>query len=163
MENNYAVKILLLLIVMIFPTSGKCSSDISDYPKSTMNRLPKAIEPKFYELHLLTQLKSSENFTYNGHVKIDINVLTKTNSIVLNVDELNIIENKTILKTFDNQSVTIIDQKFDIEKQFYITTLLNDIQAGNYSLDLFFIGEIRDDVFGFYRSSSKDGNETRYV
>ncbi|XP_044005748.1 membrane alanyl aminopeptidase-like [Aphidius gifuensis] len=51
----------------------------------------------------------------------------------------------------------------DIEKQFYTITLLNIIQAGKYLLDLFFIGEIRDDVFGFYRSSSKVGNETRWI
>ncbi|XP_034941475.1 uncharacterized protein [Chelonus insularis] len=127
-------------------------------------RLPKNIIPKFYDLKLW--IPDILNYvTYKGQVIIDFCITTKSHSIILNVDGLIIQKNRTKILNYDsyNDAIKIITQDLDIEKQFFKITSDKEFNIGNYSLYLYFTGKIRDDLFGFYRSKSKQGNETRWM
>ncbi|KAK0167894.1 hypothetical protein PV327_001749 [Microctonus hyperodae] len=103
------------------------------------------------------------NFTYEGQVLIDLSIIKNTNSITLNVDGLIIHKINTTLLNSQHNCLAILSQIFDEEKQFFIIRFTNDLGIGNYSLYLKFNGEIRDDVFGFYRSNYKDGDKIKWI
>lgn len=125
------------------------------------HRLPNNVMPISYDLQLLLPAFSN-NYTYHGHVIIDISVIRETNSIILNYDGLNIESEKTEFLTYEIDNLTILSQSFDSDKQFFTISFNQKLKIGIYKLYLYFNGHIRDDLFGFYKSKYKVGNETRY-
>jgi hypothetical protein len=81
--------------------------DIEELINKTINeeteeniRLPVHLKPIHYRLKLFPILDefSEDNFTYTGEVKITVRCLSKTNKIVMNLDDLDITEqNVTVL------------------------------------------------------------------
>ncbi|XP_066591273.1 aminopeptidase N-like [Prorops nasuta] len=128
-------------------------------------RLPGTIIPTSYNLRLLTHLSAS-NFTYDGKVDISIKVLEETNTIVLHAFKLEILQENTRLLKINGETLKYIalsSQQYDQEKQFYLISPLENLQVGRYILKLSFVGEIVDDVFGFYRSSYGVGEEQKWI
>ncbi|XP_057331613.1 aminopeptidase N-like isoform X2 [Microplitis mediator] len=126
------------------------------------HRLPKNVIPISYDLQLLLPYFSN-NYTYHGRVIIDISVIEQTNSIILNYDGLDIESEKTEFLTYEIDNLTILSQSFDSDKQFFTILFNQKLKIGIYKLYLYFNGHIRDDLFGFYRSKYKAGNETRWM
>lgn len=125
-----------------------------------IHRLPNNVQPNSYDLTLWMP-RTWNNFTYEGQVLIDLSIIKNSNSITLNVDDLIIHKVNTTLLNSEKNRMNILSQIIDKEKQFFIIQFTNDLEIGNYSLYLRFNGEIRDDIFGFYRSTYKDGDEIK--
>lgn len=125
-------------------------------------RLPKEVVPTSYVVHLD---KDRANFTYLGSVRIFINVVEPTNTVVVHNDGLRIIGEDVNLyrATNDSSFEPIVCQYHDEERQFYIVKFEETLEPGEYVLRIRFEGEIRDDVFGFYRSFYVENNETKYT
>lgn len=117
-------------------------------------RLPRDIIPKIYELKLVPDLDAA---TFSGEVNITLNVLMKTNTIILNSKQLNIKSihlNKKKEKNFKLDSKT--------ERITIKTTKI--LYAGTTAyLRIRFTGILNDDLAGFYRSTYIDGNGTKQV
>lgn len=148
------------LIIFLFGLSTHVQSDAINFERSTLHRLPKNVSPASYELWLYPHLKSN-NFAYEGRVIINFTVLANTNFITLNAAGLNILKEKSGLFR-GSDSIDILSQDLDEVRQFYVISLGGTIINGRYSLRLDFTGEIRDQLFGFYRSAIREGNRTRY-
>ena len=118
-------------------------------------RLPTHALPEKYVIHL-TPFIIPNNFTIEGHVSIDINVLMDANNITLHIKEIQIFENMVTLTSL-NQNDTLVSIKghgYDKDREFYIVKA--DVKAGDkYRLNIGFLGILNDDLAGFYRSSYK--------
>lgn len=134
---------------------------------SSLYRLSKSVLPESYDLLLLTDVTSA-NFTYEGEVSIRLSIVEKTKRVVLHAYKtLGLLKEKSGLSRIsegDSEVVSISAQRYDRETQFYIVDTAEDLLPGNeYLLRLFFVGQVVDDVFGFYRSSYRGVNgEIRY-
>ncbi|XP_016914829.2 aminopeptidase N-like [Apis cerana] len=125
-------------------------------------RLPKEVVPTSYIVHLD---KDRTSFTYLGSVSIFINVLEPTNTVVVHSDGLRVMGEDVNLYRATNDSFfePILCQYHDAERQFYIIKVEGTLEPGEYVLRIRFEGEIRDDVFGFYRSFYVENNETKWM
>jgi aminopeptidase 2 len=122
-------------------------------------RLPRSTRPTNYDLWLNVDVDRAR---FNGSVKITIEVIEQTDTVALNVRDVNVMfesislmdgENKVFkpshVKNYDQQE--ILNLKFD--RRFKV----NDI----YVLSIQFDGAIGNDTTGLYKTSYQDGNIKR--
>ena len=117
-------------------------------------RLPRDIIPKVYELKLVPDLDAA---TFSGEVNITLNVLKKTNTIILNSKQLNITSihvNEKKEKNFELDSET---ERITIKTKNFLCT---DTIA---YLRIRFTGILNNDLAGFYRSTYTDSNGTKQI
>lgn len=139
--------------------------DVADVEKpKPYVRLPRSILPIKYDIKLLPFIFEG-NFTFNGNVSIVVKVLESTNNVTLHAMDL-VISQTEILSLNDtgpNKTVQIVEYSKDAEKQFHIVHLKHNLTMGHlYQIDMRFVGKLNDDLHGFYRSSYKVNNTTRY-
>ncbi|XP_076226398.1 aminopeptidase N-like isoform X1 [Nomia melanderi] len=130
-------------------------------------RLLEGIVPISYDLWLYTRLGLND-FDYQGRVNITLRVNCSTDAIVVHNDGLIIWEEKSklYLQTDGGTNLTAVsidNQLYDNRRQFFILKLPTKLSPGIYVLELQFAGEVRDDVFGFYRSSYVKDGEIRWM
>lgn len=138
------------------------SSDYSSY------RLPKEVIPIKYTLYLDNDMR---NFTYLGSVSIHLKVIETTDTVVVHSDGLRILEEEVALyraKTVNDLRTheirePILCQVYDPERQFYVIKTEMKLEPKEYVLAIKFFGEIRDDVFGFYRSFYVENGQRKYT
>ncbi|XP_025270276.1 aminopeptidase N-like [Camponotus floridanus] len=115
---------------------------------SARYRLPKNIIPISYDLSIYTHPTDAD---YDGHVRIILQILEKTDSIVLHTDEL-IIQPNISLSDKSGQLIPILYYVYDQETQMFTIKLVHALESAEYTIELFFKGYIANDVFGFYAS-----------
>ncbi|CAB0034982.1 unnamed protein product, partial [Trichogramma brassicae] len=101
-------------------------------------------------------------------VVITLSVIETTDRVVLHAEKLKIDQENVTLRRIDSDEedaadVRIKGQSYDEEAQFFTIELEASLPPGSYELSLRFDGSVLDDLFGFYRSSYKIGNETRWL
>lgn len=129
-------------------------------------RLPKTMHPISYELKLIPFLFEG-NFTFEGDVRIKVNVTTNCKNVTLHAIGLNIketkiwkIENSTQTKT--RTSINISDQKVMVADQFFVIIFPNDLEANStYEINIKYNGTLNENLQGFYRSSYAVNGTTR--
>lgn len=116
-------------------------------------RLPTALRPQKYHLSILTHL---DNLTFEGTVKITIEVLENTKNITLHSKSLAIEESKTTLRQLSGEksencvNSTAVNAKHD----YYILHTCQELIASNiYELSLVFSAKLGSGLSGYYRSS----------
>mgnify|MGYP002715765487 CR=1 FL=1 len=115
-------------------------------------RLPKSVVPDSYDVKLIPFL-SENNFTFNGEIKILINVTENTNNVTLHVNDIEIYTDSIALEDAKSgQNVSVLRVTNDTERQFFIiyTNLEKDHQ---YNVKINYVGHLNDRLKGFYRSS----------
>ena len=125
-------------------------------------RLPTTIHPTLYEIYLTPYLKE-KNFTFDGEVRIEMQVLKNTSSIVLLANELTI---KEILVYIDSvHSVNVSRYILNANTHKFTIHLETMLVAGTkVSANIKYSGILNDKMKGFYRSSYvNEKGETRYV
>lgn len=128
-------------------------------------RLPKKVLPVSYDLWIHTRLGVND-FTYQGHVNVTLKITDAVDVIVLHNDGLIIHKENLSLRyvgEINSTAIPIESQRSDEKRQFYILSFAIKLKPGVYLLEVPFEGEVRDDVFGFYRSSYVENEETKYV
>lgn len=106
------------------------------------------------------------DFTYQGHVNVTLKITDAVDVIVLHNDGLIIHKENLSLRyvgEINSTAIPIESQRSDEKRQFYILSFAIKLKPGVYLLEVPFEGEVRDDVFGFYRSSYVENEETKYV
>ena len=120
-------------------------------------RLPNHLTPIYYDLLISTNFHEDINANeYNGSIKITLNCVHETNKIILHARNLRIVtETIEVIKLDDideRDNVTRVD--YDFEREFLIIELNDNLKMDkNYSVFLNFIGYLRNDMAGFFRSS----------
>ncbi|XP_056647683.1 puromycin-sensitive aminopeptidase [Diorhabda sublineata] len=118
-------------------------------------RLPQNVKPKHYRLSLVPDLKT---LLFRGSVSVEIEVLTNTDTIVLNALDLKLHE--VTLK--DDKSLKPGQVTLCTEEETAILKFPSQITPGSYILDIYFTGEINEKMKGLYRSKyvNQKGVET---
>lgn len=152
MTNRF---LLFLLISIIFVSSNLTfaydvgtDKNENSHDASARYRLPKKIAPISYDLSIYTH---PTDVNYNGHVRIILQVLEKTDFIVLHTDGL-IIQSNASLSDNSGQLTRILYYIHDEETQMLTIKLERVLDPANYTLEVLFKGYIANDVFGFYAS-----------
>jgi aminopeptidase N len=121
---------------------------------STSHRLPSLARPIHYNLYIKPYLNISDNdlrySIFEGEVNLTIQILQTTDRIVLHKRYINVqYPIRTSIPT-----ISIIRTTYDEERDFF-NIIFNQTLAMNTELDLSisYIGELRNDTFGFYFSS----------
>ena len=109
------------------------------------------IKPKHYDISLEPDLI---NATFSGQVKIYINVLQDTHSIVINSVELDVLS----ASIEQNNRVFSLTTKYDEENETAIFHCTQQINPGDGILKIAFSGILNDRLRGFYISRYKDRN-----
>ncbi|CAO3614306.1 unnamed protein product [Cunninghamella blakesleeana] len=134
-----------------------CSNHTEKQPERQV--LPTVVKPTHYDLWLKPDL---EAFVFDGHVKVDLEVVEETRVITLNTHEIKI-HSATLIQESD--SFTSSDITYDEKKTESTLTFPGSIKAGKKALlDIKFEGILNDQMVGFYRSTYKDSEgNTKYL
>ncbi|KMQ91241.1 aminopeptidase n [Lasius niger] len=133
-------------------------------------RLPKNVVPKNYVIELTPYINTGDekNFTFDGKSEIYLQV-KENNTTTITFHAKNITLHSVNL-TYEKpepqiKEDTFLNFKEDKYKDFITVSLSNPIDTGtkNVKLSLSYTGVLNDELRGFYRSSYKKGNETRWL
>nr|CAD7453868.1 unnamed protein product [Timema tahoe] len=108
-----------------------------------------------------------EQFKFKGNVTITLNITEATDRVTLHANIMEI-DTWTVAKTSTEGVPVSVNETFQTEStddhQFFILYLNDTMTEGSqYAVSLGFTGELRDDMFGFYRSSYTFNNEVRWI
>ncbi|XP_001842721.2 aminopeptidase N [Culex quinquefasciatus] len=144
-QTSYLLLLVYTIVVLI------CSTESFGLPNTTI--------PSSYDVTLTVDL---DRYRFFGSVKIAIDVLEATNSVTLNVKDLNISNVALTDSAGNNQELVDSVNQYDSEE---VTFNFNSyLSAGsNYHMAIQFAGAIADDLKGLYRSSYYSGSEERFV
>ncbi|KYQ53115.1 Leucyl-cystinyl aminopeptidase [Trachymyrmex zeteki] len=151
--SNHSPFFLLILIIFValsltFAYDNGTNKNENSSHISARYRLPKKIVPISYDLSIYTHPIDAD---YDGHVRITLQVLEKTDLIVLHTDALKIQTNASL---FDRSSrlTRILRYTHDEDTQMLTIKLERALDPAKYMLEVSFKGRIANDVFGFYAS-----------
>lgn len=152
-------------------SDGAASQDGNKNAEANVGlRLPRSIVPISYDLKLIPFLFDG-NFTFNGEVKILINVTETCRNITLHAVALNIYSHDVSVslaadlngvRNSDAPLLGIQRQTFVEPKQFYVIEMMEQLERGHlYHVHIKYTGVLNDLLQGFYRSSYKMNNTSR--
>lgn len=153
---------LLLLIIPNFLTSAIA---FANNPKQSVEqeiisyRLPNETFPEHYAIHLTTKVHEA-NFTFTGRVEITIVTRVETSVITVHARQLTI-GGVRLWNTLSNPTeIGIHPAEYDAVKEFVTIKLLNGVLQSDqkFLLIIEYVGELREDNLGFYRSSYRDAD-----
>lgn len=160
-----ALKTFIIFQVLASLQGNRITKNITQFNKTdevdTSWKLPKAIYPKSYQIELETKVHDRGDLDYIGKMFLHLVVLVPTNKIILHSKDLKIVE---ILLFNGLTTVDGINYYVDEAREFLIVESRVDFEAGS-DLMLFieFMGQLRLEGVGFYRSEYKIDGETRYL
>ena len=121
--------------------------------QSSPYRLPPNVRPTAYRLTLTPDL---ENFTFTGHVSIDLQVSEDTGRVLLNAAELEITA-ASVTDAYGGPmpaSGILLDEK----RERVFLTFPREIATGRATLSMEFSGILNDQLRGFYRCRYTDAD-----
>lgn len=128
-------------------------------------RLPTEVEPVSYELRVDTDFG---DLTYAGRVKIVVTVPPGRSAcrLALNAKELNVTGVQVRDQKLD-RPVTVVEYGL-VDRNEQLIVRLNDtdgclISKRDYVVDVTFGAPLRNDMSGYYKSSYKENNVTKYI
>lgn len=152
----------------VISTTATDNNSNDDLPMLKDVRLPRSINPISYDIVIVPYL-SGENFTFDGDVIIKMQIHETCKNISLHSFMLKIHRNFTRVNKLNvdgeqGDSLTIKNQYFIEAKQFLVIETEEELLKGEfYELKLSYIGQIRDNLQGFYKSSYTVNNETKWL
>lgn len=162
MTNRTLFSPILIIIFVALNSTFASDNVVTDdnensHDASARYRLPKKIVPVSYDLSIRTHPTDAG---YDGHVRITLRVLEKTDLVVLHADALRIEANASLLDR-SGQLTRISRYIHDEETQMLTLKLERTLDPAKYTLEVSFKGHIANDVFGFYASLYEVDGELR--
>lgn len=108
--------------------------------------LPQTVRPKHYDIEI-HDLELGGAFTFQGRVKITLDVKSGTKEIVLNSHQL-----KCTSATISDNKNAATEILYDEKAQRAIFRFPQEISQGEATLDIQYSGIMNNDMAGFYRS-----------
>lgn len=125
--------------------------DVQQKDEQPKYRLPQNVAPETYKIELSTSV-DKEDFAFTGKVQIKIHAVENTTNITLHARQLTI--TKIGLTNIDLVDVAIKNYTYDVVREFVvIPTVKTLVKDQAYFLTINYVGELRTDMGGFYRSS----------
>jgi len=156
-------KILLAATLIVISTTWGTHAAASQPAEYDAIRLPGNIVPLKYNLYLHPNLTDGR-FHYSGNVNILIEAKEDTHSIVLHSLKLNHLVT-TVNELPSNAAIPVRGTTMNVKHEQAIIYLGGKLSAGKqYLLTIFFSGELRSALRGFYRSTYKTkSGEERHI
>uniref|UniRef100_A0A671LBD0 Aminopeptidase n=1 Tax=Sinocyclocheilus anshuiensis TaxID=1608454 RepID=A0A671LBD0_9TELE len=123
-------------------------------------RLPQTLSPQTYNVTLWPRLKPDPTglYIFTGMSSVVFRCLEKTNLILIHSNKLNMTKQPTLTAFGSKPAPTIESIVMHTKTQYMAIHLKDELAAGeSYELYTEFVGELADDLGGFYRS---EYNET---
>lgn len=146
------------------PTSGPSG------PQQPWNRwrLPDSLKPLNYTVTLQPFLEPNDQglYIFKGNSTVIFQCQTATNLVLLHSKKLNYTSQGSFLASLqglDGAHTPAINRSWlEPETEYLVLTLMEPLVAGRrYQLFSTFVGELADDLAGFYRSEYMEGNVTK--
>jgi len=118
--------------------------------------LPKDVKPVHYRVHLSPNF---ETFNYGGQQDVNVKVLNPTNSISVNVLEIDIHTASVSVGGQKKDATIALDSKLETAT----FTFGEALPVGDHVLSLTFTGKLNDNLAGFYRSKNVVGDQTQWL
>lgn len=139
------------------------------YPVTDM-RLPRHFSPVRYELELLPVLEEGE-FLTSGSVLVELEYLAleaaaeDATRLVIHSKYTRIDEANVTLISSGRDSATIVGHEYDLEKEFYVLHLAEELGSSDasYTLSMTFQSELLNDLRGLYYSTYEEDGVTKYL
>uniref|UniRef100_A0A1B0GNF5 Aminopeptidase n=1 Tax=Phlebotomus papatasi TaxID=29031 RepID=A0A1B0GNF5_PHLPP len=161
--------VLLLVLVEIFakPGGDLKLNELEEDEEEVLNPadyyLPLNVMPQKYKISLDID---TNLWNFHGREIVEVIIVNPTREIHFNARGLTIQWNEAILRHITDQGFTdYIPSNYTYSEETEIVVLSFDQEflPDNYELHLSFIGIIRSDVFGLYRSEYTIDNQQKYV
>ncbi|CAH2274213.1 aminopeptidase N [Pelobates cultripes] len=154
-------------------TSGTSSSTSTTTTTPPSNdpwdkyRLPKTLKPYHYDVELRPVLEKNAEGLYVFHGKSEAFFTCEeaTNLVIIHSIKLNFTTNpKAILRDSSGNALTVSKIEEVSLTQYLVLHVANPLEVGkHYSLYTEFVGELADDLAGFYRSEYVEDGETKII
>lgn len=141
---------------------SEVSSSNNGMAEMDVFRLPTDVFPVAYGLEVATNFV---DLTYTGRVEIVVQTTTAVCQIVLNAKDL-LVTGVEVIDQKLNESLKITES-YLVEKNEQLIIQLNEtvrclIPSRSYVVKIEFGASLRNDMSGYYKSSYKENNETKY-
>ncbi|KAM4744489.1 aminopeptidase Ey-like [Anableps anableps] len=151
--------------VELLPTTGPSTTSTASTtpsgPKEPWDyyRLPETLSPVHYNVSLWPRLKPNTDnlYFFTGNSRVTFRCVSKTNLILIHSNKLNLSVFDGFhakLKGLDGAVTPTLKKTWlEVPTQYLVVQLNDPLQPGNlYELYTEFVGELSDDLGGFYRS-----------
>ncbi|XP_060783107.1 alanyl (membrane) aminopeptidase b, tandem duplicate 1 [Neoarius graeffei] len=129
-------------------------------------RLPDTLIPESYDVTLWPRLKPNPEglYIFTGNSSVVFQCVKETDLILIHANKLNLTANATLSALNSSLAPSITDTRNVSKTQYFVFHLSEKLKAGEwYKLHTEFVGELADDLGGFYRSVYDVNGETRVV
>lgn len=150
---------LSLLIIPILLTTSVASNPKQSVEQEIISyRLPNETYPVHYDVYLTTNIHEA-NFNFTGRVEITIATREETSVITVHARQL-IIGGVRLLSLNSNVEIALHPYEYDDLTEFVTIRVLDGVllRNQNFLLIIEYVGELREDNLGFYRSSYRDAD-----
>lgn len=156
MKSRLIYSSVLILHLILF---GKCQVNY---------RLPIEVVPSNYALEITPYFEAENNFaafSFSGNVKITLKTdVNSINKIVLHSNELSILPDFTIRQVESGDAYEIKLHEYDQRNHQNIFRLnRNLVPKKDYIFNINFIGNLSNDMHGFYKSSYDENGVTKHL
>uniref|UniRef100_A0A672KWH6 Aminopeptidase n=1 Tax=Sinocyclocheilus grahami TaxID=75366 RepID=A0A672KWH6_SINGR len=129
-------------------------------------RLPQTLSPQTYNVTLWPRLKPDPTglYIFTGMSSVAFRCEEKTNLILIHSNKLNMTKQPTLTALGSKPAPTIESIVMHTKTQYMAIHLKDELAAGeSYELYTEFIGELADDLGGFYRSEYNESGVKKVV
>lgn len=116
-------------------------------------RLPSNVVPSAYTILLEPFLL---NDTFRGFEYINVRVLEETDTITFHTAQIEFLETTVVKAT--GESVDIIDETVEEDRDFRILHFGQNLDVGDYVIFINYVGQLNGHNTGFYRSNYTNSN-----
>ncbi|XP_023581504.1 aminopeptidase N [Trichechus manatus latirostris] len=161
----------------VSPTSGPVSPTSATTTATTLDqsqpwnryRLPTTLMPESYRVWLMPHLQPNDQglYIFHGNSTVRFTCMEATNLIIIHSRNLNYTSqgHPVTLRGVGGSSPPEIDKtELVVLTDYLVVHLKGDLVVGSqYEMDSEFVGELADDLAGFYRSEYMDGDVKKVV
>uniref|UniRef100_A0A8C2DPD7 Aminopeptidase n=1 Tax=Cyprinus carpio TaxID=7962 RepID=A0A8C2DPD7_CYPCA len=129
-------------------------------------RLPQTLSPQTYNVTLWPRLEPDPTglYIFTGMSSVVFRCVEKTNLILIHSNKLNMTKHPTLIGLGSKPAPTIESIVMHTKTQYMAIHLKEELTAGeSYELYTEFVGELADDLGGFYRSEYNENGVKKVV
>ncbi|ELW62808.1 aminopeptidase N [Tupaia chinensis] len=157
-------------VVPTTPPSTTAATTLDQSKPWNRYRLPKTLIPESYRVRLRPYLtpNSAGLYVFEGSSTVRFNCTEATDVIIIHSKKLNYTitgGHRVVLRGVGGSQPPAIDRTELIEPTEYLVVHLKGslVKGSQYEMDSQFVGELADDLAGFYRSEYMDGDVKKVV
>ena len=154
------IRLSIISLLIIFQHSNTHAAETNIYDVKSITEeyhLPRIAWPNLYTVSILIDVK---NLVYNGNVTIQFHVEEPTFDMTLNCRDVNVSWRDVILRNRVRQ-IPLQEFKVNNETETVVLIFREKLSISNYTLQVIFSGEIRDEPQGLYLISYQHQNQSR--